>query len=226
MHPELLATDLTPPRLTDKPSLPPQASEMLPLVMAISRLPDDPAHDEVGIRCPLFCLQLEEKQLADFSTEAEPIVMPDPIAQPPDADLSTIIGADTSGISNQVPMSLPLAKSLSPRCQPALSLTPTLSLPSFPVDSFLAPPSSLPHPWPGNSNQSDTGPVHCTTSLSPLTNSTSFSPPTWILTTPTYINPTKLPTHSHLLPFSSSIPCPCPFMMLSYQVLTDDHNTH
>ncbi|KAF8870831.1 hypothetical protein BD779DRAFT_509614 [Infundibulicybe gibba] len=81
-----------------------KASETLPPVMAISRLPDDP-HDETGVRRSFSCSQLEEKQRRDqdFSTEAEAIVMPDPIARPPDADLSTIIEADTSGISNQVP---------------------------------------------------------------------------------------------------------------------------
>ncbi|KAF8875580.1 hypothetical protein BD779DRAFT_1476015 [Infundibulicybe gibba] len=45
--------------------------------MAISCLPDDPAHDGAGVRHSLSCSWLEEKQRRDqdFSTEAEPIVM-------------------------------------------------------------------------------------------------------------------------------------------------------
>ncbi|KAF8874686.1 hypothetical protein BD779DRAFT_236639 [Infundibulicybe gibba] len=81
-----------------------KASETLPLVMAISRLPGDP-HNETGVKRSFSCSQLEEKQRRDqdFSTEAEPIVMPDSIARPPDADLSTIIEAGTSSTSNQAP---------------------------------------------------------------------------------------------------------------------------
>ncbi|KAF8890353.1 hypothetical protein BD779DRAFT_1671319 [Infundibulicybe gibba] len=220
-----------------------KASETLPLVMAISRLPDDP-HDETGVRHLFSCSQLEEKQHRDqdFSTEAEPIVMPDPIARPPDTDLSTIIKAGTSSISNQVPTparfrspvpparstSVPalsmlpaspitkldpdgsfnlsaldpnLAELLSPHHQPAFDLTPSPSSPSFPlcrplllflvfglgtlitltrVQSAVPPPPS------------------------PLANSTSFSPPTRIPITPTHMNQTEPPVHSHLSPLHPS----------------------